>query len=247
MWIGELLGTDFETMSMMRLYRASDALMSHRRAIEDHLFEKVTGLFRLQHTVTLIDLTNTFFEGAAAKQPKAKRGHSKEKRSDCPLLTLGLVLDGSGFVRRSEVFAGNVNEDTTLEEMLSTLEASQEALVVMDAGVATSDNIIWLRDRGYRYLVVNRSLPHIVARVRWFRKLAKSSSVDPIWRPASTAPVNDWVLVAVEGVPLPSGVFVALRDGGVSDDLDPWMDTDGDICDPQPTHWTVIRLPQSAL
>ena len=154
--LGELLGTDFETMSMMRLFRASDALMSHRRAIEDHLFEKVTDVFRLQHTVTLIDLTSTFFEGAATKQPKAKRGHSKEKRSDCPLLTLGLVLDGSGFVRRSEVFAGNVDEGTTLEEMLSTIEAPQEALVVMDAGVATDDNVIWLRDRGYRYLVVSR-------------------------------------------------------------------------------------------
>ncbi len=154
--LGELLDTDFETMSMMRLYRASDALMSHRRAIEDHLFARVSDLFGLEHTVTLIDLTNTFLEGAAARQPKARRGHSKEKRSDCPLLTLGLVLDGSGFVRRSEVFAGNVDEDTTLEEMLSTLEAPQQALVVMDAGVATADNVAWLRHRGYRYLVVSR-------------------------------------------------------------------------------------------
>ena len=55
--------------------------------------------------MTLYDLTNTFFEGAAAAQPKAERGHSKEKRGDCPLLTLGLVLDSSGFVRRSEVFS----------------------------------------------------------------------------------------------------------------------------------------------
>ena len=69
--------------------------------------------------MTLYDLTNTFFEGAAAAQPKAERGHSKEKRSDCPLLTLGLVLDGSGFVRRSEVFSGAVNEDKTLASMLT--------------------------------------------------------------------------------------------------------------------------------
>ena len=68
--------------------------------------------------MTLYDLTNTFFEGEAADQPKAQRGHSKEKRSDCALLTLGLVLDGSGFVRRSEVFAGRVDEDKTLEPML---------------------------------------------------------------------------------------------------------------------------------
>ena len=90
----------------MQMYRASDALMKHRQAIEAHLFTRAMGLFDLQPTVTLFDLTNTFFEGAARRQPKAQRGHSKEKRSDCPLLTLGLVLDGAGFVRRSQVFAG---------------------------------------------------------------------------------------------------------------------------------------------
>ena len=102
------------------------------------------------------DLTNTFFEGVADKQPKARRGHSKEKRSDCPLLTLGLVLDGSGFVQRSDVFPGNVKESSTLEEMLARLSAPRDALVVMDAGVATEDNVTWLRDNGYRYLVVSR-------------------------------------------------------------------------------------------
>ena len=99
--LGELLEVDFESLSLMRLYRVSDVLMAHREAIENHLFERVTELFSLKHTVTLYDLTNTFFEGEAHGQPKARRGHSKEKRSDCPLLTLGLVLDGSGFVRRS--------------------------------------------------------------------------------------------------------------------------------------------------
>ena len=133
--LGELLGVDFERMSMMRLYRASDALLARRAAIEAHLFEHVADLFALPQTVTLYDLTNTFFEGEAAAQPKAERGHSKEKRSDCPLLTLGLVLDGSGFVRRSEVFAGAVNEDTTLAPMLDALHAPADALVVMDAGV----------------------------------------------------------------------------------------------------------------
>ncbi len=154
--LGELLDVDFETMSRMRLYRASDALLSRRREIETHVFERVTDLFSLGHTVTLVDLTNTFFEGVADKQPKAQRGHSKEKRSDCPLLTLGLVLDGSGFVQRSDVFPGNVKESSTLEEMLARLSAPRDALVVMDAGVATEDNVTWLRDNGYRYLVVSR-------------------------------------------------------------------------------------------
>jgi transposase len=80
----------------------------------------------------------------------------KEKRSDCPLVTLGMVLDGSGFVRRSEVFSGNVSEGKTLAKMLEGLEAPQGALVIMDRGIATEENIQWLRDQGYRYLVVSR-------------------------------------------------------------------------------------------
>ena len=156
--LGELLGVDFERMSMMRLYRVSDALVAQRAAIEAQLFDRATDLFGLRSTVTLYDLTNTFFEGAAAAQPKAERGHSKEKRGDCPLLTLGLVLDGSGFVRRSEVFSGAVNEDKTLASMLKALGAPSDALVVMDAGIATEANIAWLRENGYRYLAVRGSV-----------------------------------------------------------------------------------------
>ena len=153
---GELLGVDFETMGAMQLYRASDALMAHRAAIEEHLFGAAAELFGIEPTVTLYDLTNTYFEGAAAAIPKAARGHSKEKRGDCPLLTLGLVLDGSGFVRRSEVFSGSVREQDTLESMLAALGAPAGALVVMDRGIATEDRVTWLRDAGYRYLVVSR-------------------------------------------------------------------------------------------
>ena len=154
--LGDLLAVDFENYSIMQLYRASDALMAHREAIEAHLFGAAMTLFELQPTVTLYDLTNTYFEGDAGSQEKAQRGHSKEKRSDCPLLTLGLMLDASGFVRRSQVFAGNVSEPHTLAEMLSALQAPKGALVVMDRGIATEDRITWLAEQGYRYLVVSR-------------------------------------------------------------------------------------------
>lgn len=154
--LGELLDVDFEAMSLMQFYRAADVLMRHREGIEGALFARVSDLFGLDWSVTLYDLTNTDFEGEAAANPKAQRGHSKEKRRDCPLLTLGLVLDGSGFVRRSQVFAGNVVEGTTLEEMLQGLGAPPGALVVMDRGIATEDNLTWLRAQGYRYLVVSR-------------------------------------------------------------------------------------------
>jgi hypothetical protein len=154
--LGELLGYDFEAMDLSRLYRASDALYKHREALQDHLFAQAQSIFEFGQTVTLYDLTNTYFEGIAAGVSKAKRGHSKESRSDCPLVTLALVLDGSGFPRRARVFAGNASEPATLKDMLAGLGAPAGATVVMDAGIATEANLTWLRAQGYHYVVVSR-------------------------------------------------------------------------------------------
>jgi len=154
--LGELLDTDFDSMPLVRLYRVSDLLLRHRDAIEAALFARIQDLFTLPTTVTLYDLTNTYFEGTAADNPKAARGRSKEKRTDCPLVTLGMVLDSSGFVRRSKMFAGNVAEGSTLQDMLKHLDAPKGALVIMDAGIATEANLAWLQDQGYRYLAVSR-------------------------------------------------------------------------------------------
>lgn len=154
--LGELLDVDFEAMPPIRLYRTSDLLVRHRDKIEAALFTNIQGLFGLPVTVTLYDLTNTYFEGTAAGNPKAARGRSKEKRSDCPLVTLGLVLDGSGFVRRSRMFAGNAAEAGTLQGMLKGLATPAGALVIMDAGIATAANIAWLKKQEFRYLVVSR-------------------------------------------------------------------------------------------
>lgn len=154
--LGELLDTDFEAINLMRLYRVSDLLVNNRGVIEKALFTRLNDLFSFPTTVTLYDLTNTYFEGEMAGNAKAKHGHSKEKRSDCPLVTLGLVLDGSGFVRRSKMFEGNVSEGGTLEDILKALEAPPEALVILDRGIATEANIAWLILHKYRYLVVSR-------------------------------------------------------------------------------------------
>ena len=127
--IGELLEFDFESMPLMQLYRASDRLLKHKTLIEDQVFENVENLFGFTATITLYDLTNTYFEGHSAENEQAGYGRSKEKRFDCPLVTLGLMLDGSGFVRRSEVFEGSVSEGKTLQGMLKALNAPRGALV----------------------------------------------------------------------------------------------------------------------
>ena len=154
--LGELIGYDYEGMERQRLYRSADHLLKHRDALEAHLFGTAQTWFGLAETITLFDLTNPYFEGVAAGITKAKRGRSKEKRSDCPLVTLGLALDVSGFPKRSRLFEGNVSEASTLETMLAQLGAVPGVTVVMDAGIATEANLVWLKQHGYQYLVVSR-------------------------------------------------------------------------------------------
>jgi transposase len=159
--LGELIDYDFNKLSLYGMYQISDKLLGKKTAIECHLYDREHSLFALQETITLYDLTNTYFEGQCKGNALAAHGHSKEKRSDCPLVTLGLVLDSSGFPRRSHVYEGNVNEPRTLSEMLRDLEkggtpAGQKPTVVMDAGIATEENIAWLQEHHYPYLVVSR-------------------------------------------------------------------------------------------
>lgn len=154
--LGELIDFDFQAMDLNRLYRASDALYKHREALQEHLFGQARSMFGLGQTITLYDLTNTYFEGVAAGVSKAKRGHSKECRSDCPLVTLAMALDASGFVRRVQFFPGNASEPATLKGMLTGLHAAPGATVVMDAGIAALANLSWLREQGYHYVVVSK-------------------------------------------------------------------------------------------
>lgn len=154
--LGELIGYDYEGMHLIQLYRSADLLLKHRASLEAYIFGTARSLFGIQETITLYDLTNTYFEGQATGIKKAHRGRSKEKRSDCPLVTLGLVLDASGFPKRSRVFAGNIGEAGTLQEMLTDLAAPAGATVVMDAGIASEENLAWLTAHGHRYIVVSR-------------------------------------------------------------------------------------------
>jgi len=157
--LDELLDADFRTLSQDRVYRTADRLLGHKQEIENHLRVKECSLFDLEEKIILYDLTNTFFEGTGKYNGKAHFGVSKEKRSDCPLVTLGLVVDADGFPKRSDVFDGNVSEPGTLAGMIVALSSPGVAarpLIVMDAGLATEGNILWLKAHGYEYIVVSR-------------------------------------------------------------------------------------------
>ena len=160
--LGELIVFDFSLVTLDRLYKASEHLLKHKEKIEEHLRKVEISIFGLEERIILYDLSNTFFEGSCKYNPKAKYGRSKEKRNDCPLVTLGLALDMQGFPKRSRIFEGNVSEPGTLETMikgLSDKDNPQKSLfrptIVMDAGITTEDNVQWLKDCNYRYKYCN--------------------------------------------------------------------------------------------
>jgi transposase len=164
--LDELMGTSFVHLANNALYRTSDRLLAHRDEIEERLTESERQLYQLGEKIILYDLTNAYLEGSAQESTLSKRGHSKEKRSDCPLLTLALVVDGDGFPKRSRVLAGNVSEPGTLKEFLEAYQSQlKEQLpllrelptVVIDAGIGTAGNLTLIRSMGFHYITVSRS------------------------------------------------------------------------------------------
>lgn len=159
----ELLGKQVLEIQRDRFYRVSDRLVSKHREIEDHLRRRQKQLFGLERTLVLYDLTNTYFEGTAASNPKARRGKSKEKRDDCPQLVVGMAFDEHGFELAHEVFEGGTSDSKTLQTMVERLRKSVEQtedmlgaakpLVILDGGIATKANCKFLREQGWRYLV----------------------------------------------------------------------------------------------
>lgn len=157
--IGELLDSDFSNLSQNQVYKVSDRLLKHKEEIEEYLNWRERNLFNLQEKIILYDLTNTFFEGSGKYNPKTRFGVSKEKRRDCPLVTLGLVLDDSGFPKRSKVYEGNVSEPKTLKRMIEGLSCKEsliKPIIVIDRGLSTEANIKWLRENQYLYLIISR-------------------------------------------------------------------------------------------
>ena len=154
--LGELLDFDFKKTSLDKLYQMSDKLLFHKEALEIYLEDVESKFHGYKSTIALYDLTNTYMEGQAKSNPKAAHGFSKEKRSDCPLVTMGLVMNEHGFLIRTSIFPGNASEPKTLEAMIEGLSVDQRLLkptIILDAGIATQDNLAWLREKGYTYVV----------------------------------------------------------------------------------------------
>ena len=155
----EIIGAPLRS-SLSSYYRGGDYLFKVKENLEAHLSQREKDLFSLEENLFFFDLTNSYMEGEARGNPKAQYGRSKEKRSDCKLVTMGMIVDELGFAKYSELFPGNQSEAATLPDMVNAMEqnlsGSCSQTIVMDAGIATGENLQWLKENQYHYIVVNR-------------------------------------------------------------------------------------------
>ena len=152
----DLLGVSADLINDDRLYRALDEVLPHKEALERHLRQRFGELFNVEYDLLLYDVTSTYFEGEAKKNELAQRGYSRDHRPDCKQVCIALVVTREGLPLGYEVFAGNRTDVTTVEEIVSTMEARHgkaSRVWVMDRGMCSEDNLAWFHQTGRRYLV----------------------------------------------------------------------------------------------
>lgn len=157
----EITGYPIEKITKDKLYKSALDLYKIKDILEKHLYQKTNELFDLQDKIYLFDLTNTYFEGRKLKSKIAKFGRSKEKRSDCKLVVLALVVNVEGFIKYSNIFEGNMSDSESLPNIIDNLrsQTSEEkrAIVVIDAGISSEENLALIKAKGYDYVCVSRS------------------------------------------------------------------------------------------
>ena len=149
-----------EPITHKQLYDISDKLYQHKEEIDNYLYSRITDMFDIDDKLVIFDISNTYFETGKRGSQKAKYSISKEKRNDCPIIVFTGVINSEGFIRHSRIYEGNKPDPATLSDMLKDLEKhssrASEQTIVMDAGIATEDNLKLIREKGYKYVAVSR-------------------------------------------------------------------------------------------
>ncbi len=157
--LNNLYGVE-ERLSHKQLYHIADKLYQHKTAIDNFLYQRITNMFDLRDRLVIFDISNTYFETSKPQSQLARYGRSKEKRNDCPLVVFTGVINQEGFIRHSRIYEGNKADLTTLPDMIADMEENSnkhsQKTIVMDAGIATDDNLSLVKEKGYDYVCVAR-------------------------------------------------------------------------------------------
>ena len=145
-----------EDLEYQHLLRSLSVLTSIKDEIESKLFLHLGDLFDYNADLVFYDLTSSYVEGVADWSELLKRGYSRDKRSDCKQIVIGLVVTGGGFPVTFRVFEGNRLDKSTLEEMVQDLKdrfSIKRCIWVSDAGLLTNENVKLLEESPHEYIV----------------------------------------------------------------------------------------------
>jgi len=156
--MGDLLNEDASLVEKDTLYRCHDLLLEHKESLFKYLRGRWEDLFGIRFDILLYDLTSTYFESDPPFEGKRKFGYSRDKRSDCVQVVIGLIVTPEGFPLAYEVFAGNMQDKQTLRGMLQKIESrygKAERVWLMDRGIPTEEVLEEMRNAEIpvRYLV----------------------------------------------------------------------------------------------
>ena len=154
--LDDLLGIEEDKINDTRLYRCLDKILPHKTKLERHLKQRYGELFGAEFDVLLYDLTSSYVEGAAEKNPMIRRGYSRDHRPDCEQLVIALIVNSEGFPFSYETFDGNRADVSTMETILRMVErkyGQARRVWVFDRGIVSEENLQAVRKRGGQYLV----------------------------------------------------------------------------------------------
>jgi transposase len=154
--LDDLLGIEEGKLNDTRLYRCLDRILPHKTKLERHLKQRYGELFGAEFDVLLYDLTSTYVEGAAEKNPMMRRGYSRDHRHDCEQMVIALIVNSEGFPFSYETFNGNRADVSTMETILRMVErkyGKARRIWVFDRGIVSEKNLAAIRKRGGQYLV----------------------------------------------------------------------------------------------
>lgn len=154
--LDDLLGIAGGKINDTRLYRCLDRILPHKTKLERHLKQRYGELFGAEFDVLLYDLTSTYVEGAAEKNPMMRRGYSRDHRPDCEQMVIALIVNNEGFPFSYETFDGNRADVSTMETILRMVErkyGKARRIWVFDRGIVSEENLRAIRERGGQYLV----------------------------------------------------------------------------------------------
>ena len=153
--LDDLLEIEEGKINDTRLYRCLDRILPHKTKLERHLKERYGALFEAEFDVLLYDLTSTYVEGAAEKNPMMRRGYSRDHRQDCEQMVIALIVNNEGFPFSYETFDGNRADVSTMEAILRMVErkyGKARRIWVFDRGIVSEENLAAIRKRGGHYL-----------------------------------------------------------------------------------------------